>query len=267
MRTNLQPALAAVPQDGDKKFVTALQKGMEVLTCFGRDAGKLTLSEVARLTGSTPASARRSLHTLLTLGFLESDGKRFWMGPRTLLIAHAYLTSRPTAQLAQPVMEALAERTRESSSLGKLLDDDVIILSRSITRSTLTTGLGIGARLPAYCSALGRVLLANLPAENAARMLRDMDRRPLTPRTTCGVDELLALLRGCRELAGAYSDQELELGVRSIAVPIVDRTGGTVAALSISVRAERMSLAEFRTQSLPYLFKARDALAVRLMPD
>jgi IclR family pca regulon transcriptional regulator len=204
---------------------------------------------------------------LRELGFLESDGKRFWMSPRVLLLAHAYLTSRPTAQLAQPVMEALAERTRESSSLGKLLGEDVIILSRSITRSTLATGLGIGARLPAYCSALGRVLLASLPKEEAVAKLRLMERVPLTPRTTYRLDALIPLLCECREKGWAYSDEELELGVRSIAVPVVDRTGTTVAALSISVRAERMTMAEFHGKLLPHLFKARDSLSVRLTAE
>lgn len=222
---------------------------------------------MARLTGSTPASARRALQTLLASGFLESDGKRYWMGPRTLLIAHAYLTSRPMAQLAQPVMEALAERTRESSSLGKLLDEDVIILSRSITRSTLATGLGIGARLPAYCSALGRVLLASLPPEDAARRLRAMERVPLTPRTTHKLDELLALLDKCRQQGWACSDEELELGVRSMAVPVTLRAGQTVAALSISVRADRLRFSDFRSQLLPHLLKASERLSSRLVSD
>lgn len=267
MRQKPSTPSLATPEPGDKNFVTALKKGLEVLTCFGREASRLTPSEVARLTGSTPASARRALHTLLALGFLESDGKRYRMSPRALLIAHAYLTSRPTAQLAQPVMEALAERTRESSSLGKLLDGDVIILGRSITRSTLATGLGIGARLPAYCSALGRVLLASLPPEDAARKLRAMELVPLTPRTTHGLDELLALLDEYRERGWACSDEELELGVRSIAVPVIDRAGKTVAGLSISVRANRMSLSEFRAQLLPHLLKASESLSSRLTSE
>ena len=133
----------------DKDFVTSLQKGLDVLTCFSRQASKLTLSEVARLTGSSPASARRSLHTLHALDYLESDGKRFWVAPRALLVAHAYLASRPTPQLAQPLLDALAERTRQSASMGKLLDEDVIIIARSTARRSLSTGLGIGSRLPA----------------------------------------------------------------------------------------------------------------------
>jgi IclR family pca regulon transcriptional regulator len=250
-----------------KDFVTSLQKGLDVLTCFGRDAAKLTLSEVARLTGSSPASARRSLRTLHTLGYLESDGKRFWMAARALLIAHAYISSRPTPQLAQPLLDTLSERTRESASLGKLLDDDVIIIARSTARRSLSTGLGMGSRLPAYCSAIGRVLLASLPPEEAMRRVRAMHRVPLTERTIYQADEVLALVRQCREQGWAGNDGELEIGVRSMAVPVVDRDGTMVGGLSISVRAERMQFSEFQASLLPTLLKARDSLSARLVRE
>lgn len=262
MRKKSRPALTP-----DKDFVVSLHKGLDVLTCFGRDAARLTLSEVARRTGSSPASARRSLHTLRALDYLESDGKRFWMAPRALLVAHAYLSSRPTPQLAQPLLDALSERTRESASLGKLLDDDVIIIARATARRSLSTGLGIGSRLPAYCSALGRVLLASLPPEEAARRVRAMHRLALTPRTLHAADEVLARVQQAREQGWAGNDGELELGVRSMAVPVVDRTGTTIAGLSISVRAERMTFAEFSAALLPALLKARDSLAARLLPE
>ena len=250
----------AAPLSQDKDFVASLQKGLDVLTCFSRQHAKLTLSEVARLTGSTPASARRSLHTLHALDFLESDGKRFWVAPRALLVAHAYLSSRPTPQLAQPLLDALSERTRQSASLGKLLDDDVIIIARSTARRSLSTGLGIGSRLPVYCSALGRVLLAGLPPAEAARRIRAMRRPPLTPRTIHEADAVLAEVERCRRQGWAGADGELELGVRSMAAPVHDRHGALVAGLSISVRAERMSMAEFRDQLLPVLLKARERL-------
>lgn len=243
-----------------KDFVTSLQKGLDVLTCFSRQHAKLTLSEVARLTGSSPASARRSLYTLHALDYLESDGKRFWVAPRALLVAHAYLSSRPTPQLAQPLLDALAERTRQSASMGKLLDDDVIIIARSTARRSLSTGLGIGSRLPAYCSALGRVALAALPPDEAARRVRAMRRTALTPKTVCGVDAVLALLEHCRRDGWARADGEIELGVRSMAVPVFDEHGQFAVGLSISVRAERMTMAEFSGTLLPVLMKARDTL-------
>jgi IclR family pca regulon transcriptional regulator len=253
---------AALPDSKD--FVASLQKGLDVLTCFGRGASRLTLSEVARLTASSPASARRSLRTLHALDYLESDGKHFWVAPKALLVAHAYLASRPTPSLAQPLLDALSERTRESASLGKLLGEDVIIIARSTARRSLSTGLGIGSRLPAYCSALGRVLLASLPPAEARRRLLAMPRLPLTPKTVYQTDAVLALLARCRDEGWASNDGELELGVRSMAVPVYDREGTTVAAMSIAVRTERMEMAEFREAFLPALRKARDTLASRL---
>jgi IclR family transcriptional regulator, pca regulon regulatory protein len=264
MRKN-HPNPPSTAEPGGKDFVTALQKGLAVLTCFGREAAKLTLSEVARRTGSSPASARRSLHTLHALGYLESDGKRFWMSARALLVAHAYLSSRPTPQIAQPLLDTLSERTRQSASLGTLMEDDVIIIARSTARRSLSTGLGIGSRLPAYCSALGRVLLASLPPEESTRRVRGMQRVPLTPKTVYGAEQVTALVRLCREQGWAGNDGELELGVRSMAVPVVDRDGMTVGGLSISVRAERMSFSEFRDAFLPALMTARDNLAARLV--
>lgn len=251
----------------DKDFVASVEKGLDVLTCFSRQASKLTLSEVARLTGNSPASARRSLHTLLALDYLESDGKRFWVGARALLVAHAYLASRPTPQLAQPLLDVLAGRTGQSASLGKLLDDDVIIIARSTARRSLSTGLGIGSRLPAYCSALGRVLLASLPPAEATRRVKAMERLALTTKTIHSADEVLARVEHCRREGWAGADGELELGVRSMAVPVFDREGGDVGGLSISVRAERMTMAEFVETLLPVLMKARDRLRERLYRD
>lgn len=265
MRKNESPALMEVNAP-DRHFVTSLQKGMDVLTCFGRQHSRLTLSEVARLTGMSPASARRSLLTLHQLGYLDSDGKRFWMLPRALLVAHAYLSSRPMPSLAQPLLDALSERTRESASLGQLLDNDAIIVARSTARRSLSTGLGIGSRLPAYCSALGRALLAGLPPAEAQARLRGMKRVALTPQTVHSVPRVMELLERCRAEGFATNDGELEIGVRSMAVPVRDQQGQVVAAMSIAVRVERMNMSELREAFLPMLHRARDTLAARLFP-
>lgn len=248
----------------DKNFVFSLQKGLEVLTCFGRQNGRLTVSEVARLTGVSPASARRSLLTLQTLSYLDSDGKNFWMLPRCLLVAHAYLASRPTPSLAQPLLDALSERTRESASLGTLIDDHAIIIARSTARRSLSTGLGIGSRLPVYCSAMGRVLLASMKHEEAARRVHGMERPRLTAGTVIDATLVLKLVERCRVDGYATNDGELEIGVRSMAVPVSDRAGNAVGAMSIAVRAERMTMAEFREAFLPSLLRARTTLATRL---
>lgn len=251
----------------EKSFVTALQKGLDVLLAFGRAHPRLTVSEVARLTGSSPASARRSLLTLQTLGYLAYDGKHFWMLPKTLLVAHAYLTSRPTPSVAQPLLDSLSERTRESASIAQLLDNDSIIIARSTARRSLTAGLGIGSRLPGYCSATGRVLLASLPPADSRARVHGMKLVALTPHTVIRIEDVLTRIEACREDGYATSDEELELGVRSLAVPVFNRDGRTIAALSIAVRADRMSLSELKEAFLPTLRRAQGHLAQRLFGE
>ncbi len=266
MRTK-EEGVAPRPEARDKSYVASLQKGLDVLTCFGRQHSRLTVSDVARLMGGSAASARRSLLTLRALGYIDSDGKRFWLSPKVLLVAHAYLSSRPMPSMAQPLLDALSERTRESASLGTLQGDDAIMIARSTARRSLSIGLGIGSRLPAYCSSLGRVLLASLPPPEAARRIRAMARDALTSRTVFAANEVIGLIQRCREEGHACNDGELELGVRSMAVPVLDRTGATVAAMSIAVRAERMALGEFRDAFLPVLRKAAVTLTSRLYPE
>lgn len=245
-------------------FVASLEKGLAVLTCFGRQATRLTPSDVARLIGTSPASARRSLVTLLALGYLESDGKRFQLASKVLLIAHAYLSSRRLPAMAQPLLDTLSERTRESASIGQWLGDDVIIVGRSTARRCLSTGLGVGSRLPGYCSALGRALLSGLPAAQAERRIRAMDRQKLTERTGGSLAVLAGMVDRCRQSGYSVSDGEIEAAVRSMAVPIRDEDGAVVAAMSISVRADRMPMHEFERAFAPLLKKSRDDLESRL---
>jgi IclR family transcriptional regulator, pca regulon regulatory protein len=257
----------AVIRKAPREHVAALGKGLEVLTCFSRAQPRLTVSEAARLTGTTPASARRALLTLHELGYLAYDGKRFWLLPRVLLLANAYLASRPAPNITQPLLDALADRTRESASLATLLDDQVIITARSTARQSLTVGLRVGSRLPAYCSATGRVLLASLPAREAQRRVQRMTLLPLTPRTATDAREVLAHVEACRAQGYALCDGELELDVRSMAVPVFNHQGQTIGALSIAVRADRMPASELRRNYLPALRRAQAQLRERLFED
>jgi IclR family pca regulon transcriptional regulator len=245
-------------------FIDSVQKAMEVLTCFNRKFSRSTLSEVSRSISVSRASARRSLLTLHALGFLESDGKYFWPSSKVLLIGHAYLTSTRLPSMAQPFLDALSERTKESSSIGQWLEDDAILVCRSTARRCLSTGMGVGSRLPAFCSSLGRVLLAGLPRAEAAQRIRSMEKSAFTERTIVDNDEVLEIVDACRARGYSSSDGEIELGVRSIAVPLREREGQTVAAISISVRAERMTFMEFEEACLPFLRKTRDQLESRL---
>lgn len=243
-----------------RDFVASLEKGLQVLLCFDRKHARLNLSDVARLTGYSPAAARRFLMTLAELDYLHSDGKWFWVAPRTLLLARPYLTSRAAPQVAQPILDKLADRTRQSASLGVLLDNEVLIIARSTGRRTLSTGLGIGYRLPVFCSALGRAMLSRLSEAEALDCLAAAPMDKWTPKTVDNLAAAAQSVEHCRRQGWGECDEELELGVRSIAIPISDTSGRTMAALSLSVRAERMTMEAFRIAHFSAIEEARDEL-------
>ncbi|MEK9802212.1 MAG: IclR family transcriptional regulator C-terminal domain-containing protein [Curvibacter sp.] len=252
--------MTEAPRSHPRDFVASLEKGLQVLRCFDRKHAKLSLSDVARLTGYTPAAARRFLMTLEALDYLHSDGKWFWVAPRTLLLARPYLTSRAAPQVAQPILDKLADRTRQSASLGVLLDHEVLIIARSTGRRTLSTGLGIGSRLPVFCSALGRAMLSRLSAQEALDYLAAAPMEKWTPKTVDNLEAAVKSVERCRRQGWGECDEELELGVRSIAIPMADASDRTIAALSLSVRAERMSMEAFRAAHLAAIEEARDEL-------
>jgi IclR family pca regulon transcriptional regulator len=244
----------------DKEYVAGLEKGLSIIEAFGIRNGPLTLTEAAGITGHSRASARRSLLTLQRLGYVESDGRYFRLAPRVLRLGHAYLTSTSMSKLVQPILEGISERTRESSSLAVLDGTDAVFVARAATRRSLTSGLGLGSRLPAYSAATGRVLLAALPEEEADRLLRRAARHQLTPHTRTDLPELLALLQEVRRQGYAVSNEELELGVRSIAVPIRNAAGNTVASMSLVAATSRHSLESMVDTLLPELESARRML-------
>jgi IclR family pca regulon transcriptional regulator len=248
----------------DKEYVAGLEKGLAIIEAFGIRNGALTLSEAAEITGHSRASARRSLLTLERLGYVASDGRYFRLAPRVLRLGHAYLTSTSLAKIAQPTLEAISERTRESSSLAVLDSGDVVFLARSTARRSLSTGVGLGSRLPAHCAATGRVLLAALPPEEAERRLQRMPRHPLTPHTRTAVPDLMLLLQEVRAQGYAVSNEEIERGLRSIAVPIVDADGRTIASMSISALSSRRTLESMLDTLLPELESVRRMLSTML---
>jgi IclR family transcriptional regulator, pca regulon regulatory protein len=241
--------------EGRPQSLQSLERGIAVIQVFSRERPALTLSEVARLTGITRATARRILLTLEEVGHVRSDGRLFSLTPRVLSLGWAYLSSLNLWETAQPMMEELAQRTNESCSAATLDLPDVVYVARVPTRRIMTISLGVGTRLPAYCTSMGRVLLAGLPdAEReiflaSARLERQTDRTITEPaRLRAAVDEV-------RERGWALVDQELELGLRSIAAPL--RAGGqTIAALNVAVAAPRVGLGELRDTILPDLLNA-----------
>ena len=241
----------------DKEYVAGLEKGLSIIEAFGIKNTPLTLSEAAEITGHSRASARRSLLTLQKLGYVECDDKLFRLAPRVLRLGHAYLTSTALARTIQPTLKAISERTNESSSFAVLDGSDAVFVARAATRRSLSNGLGLGSRLPAYCAATGRVLLADLDPDEAKTRLERKPRQKLTPNTRIDIPTLMSYLNEVRRVGYAISDEELELGVRSLAVPVRDQKGQTIGSISIVSSTSRRSLENMIENLLPELERAR----------
>ncbi|TCC53322.1 IclR family transcriptional regulator [Kribbella capetownensis] len=245
-------------------FLQGLERGLAVIRAFSADAPSLTLSEVARDVGITPATARRILLTLGELGYVRSDGRRFSLTPRVLALGWAYLSSLDLGELAGPFMEELSAKTRESCSIATLDLPDIVYVARVPTSRIMTVALGVGARLPAYPTSMGRVLLAGLPEEKLTTYLSTLDAESLTPRTLTSLDKLRDTIDRARVDGYALVDQELELGLRSIAAPIHNARGRTIAALNVSAHASRSTPTTLRTDVLPHLQAAAAQITTAL---
>jgi IclR family transcriptional regulator, pca regulon regulatory protein len=253
-----QPPDTPLPRNAD--YVQSLERGLSVIRAFDAEHRELGLSEVARATGLTRAAARRFLLTLVALGYMHFDGGRFSLRPRVLELGFAYLSSLSLPELAEPHMEALVARINESSSISVLDDIDVVYVARVPTRRIMSITLAVGTRLPAYATSMGRVLLAALPDAELEERLARIDVRSLTPRTVKSHAELRKVLDQVRRQGYAVTDQELEQGLRSAAVPIHDASGTVVAALNVSVHASRASMQELRSRFVPPAQEAADAI-------
>jgi IclR family transcriptional regulator, pca regulon regulatory protein len=249
--------------DDRQQSLQSLERGIAVIQVFSRERPSLTLSEVARLTGITRATARRILLTLEEVGHVRCDGRLFSLTPRVLTLGWAYLSSLNLWETAQPVMEELAQRTNESCSAATLDLPDIVYVARMPTRRIMTISLGVGTRLPATCTAMGRVLLADLPGDELDAFLAEADLEPFTARTITDRGRLRAVIDGVREDGWALVDQELELGLRSVAAPL-RANGRTIAALNVAVAAPRVALDELRGAILPELLGAAARISAAL---
>lgn len=221
------------PGPGDQ-FVQSLARGLEVIVAFDADHPEMTLAQVAQRTGYSRATARRFLHTLVELGYMRTDGKVFALTPQVLGLGTAYLSGLGLPQIAQPHLEALSAQVGESTSVAVLDGTDIVYVARVATRRIMSVGIAVGTRFPAYATSMGRVLLAALDERALEDHLQRADLRALTPRTLHEPAALRRELARVREQGWALVDQELERGLTSIAAPIVDGRGATVAALNVS---------------------------------
>jgi IclR family pca regulon transcriptional regulator len=248
----------------DPDFVQSLARGIAVIRAFDADHPELALSDVARRTGMPPAAARRFLRTLEALGYVRSAGRAFALTPRVLELGFSYLSALSLPEAMQPHLEQLSRAVEESVSAAVLAGTEIVYVARVPTRRIMTVGITIGTRFPAYATSMGRVLLASLPDEAVASVLAQDPPRALTGRTTVDTDDLLAELRRVREQGWALVDGELEVGLRSVAVPVRGRDGGVVAAVNVSTSATRDSLEQLRDHHLPLLLEAQHAIEADL---
>lgn len=245
-------------------FVQSLERGLAVIRSFSSDAPRQTLSDVARRTGLNRATSRRLLLTLVELGYARSDGKHFELTAKVLDIGYSYISSLDLTDIAQPHLEAFSEAVNESSSIAVLDDTEVVYIARVPTKRIMTVAIGLGSRFPAYQTSTGRVMLAELDDDDVADIFERSDRRGGTDRTVSSIDGLLRRLAEVRRCGWALVDQELEKGIRSLAVPIRDSTGGAVAAVNVSTHAGRTDLAQVHEAFLPRLLEAAERIGCEL---
>jgi IclR family transcriptional regulator, pca regulon regulatory protein len=249
-------------------FVVSLARGLDIIKAFGtseqeperpsnmRAADALTLSEVAERTGLARAVVRRFLYTLVELGYVITDGKYFRLTAKILDLGYAYLSSFTLPKIAERFLEEVTLETKESSSASVLDGDEIVYVARVQTRRIMSVSLSIGSRLPAFCTSMGRVLLAHLPAETLEKYLKTAKFERFTDKTISDPETLRKELSGVFKQGYALVDQELEIGLRSLAVPVSASGGRAVAAINIGTQAARISKSELLQQSLPILKKA-----------
>jgi IclR family pca regulon transcriptional regulator len=245
-------------------FVSGFARGLKVIEAFGEMTPRLAIADVAKATGLDRATARRCLLTLADLGYADYDGKFFTLTPKVLRLGHAYLAATPLPTLIQPHLDHLSEKSGQSASASVLDGTEIVYIARASQRRVMSINLTPGSRLPAYCASMGRVLLAALPESEALAVLSHTDLKPNTPNTKIDKGVLMAEFRRVRADGYAVIDLELEIGLCSIAVPIENDRGHTVAAINIGAPAVLVPASEMVERYLPLLRETQRALKLVL---
>jgi len=261
------PASEIEALTGDPNFMSSLARGLAVIRAFSQQRRELTIAQLSHRTDIPSAAVRRCLYTLSKLGYVGSeDGRTYALRPRILALGHAYLSSTPLATAVQPLLDQISDELHESSSMAVLEGDEILYIARSSTTTRLMSiDLGLGSRLPAYCTSMGRVLLADLPPAQLEQYLSRIKLTRLTNRTVSTTAELKRVLAEVRRDGYAIVDQELEIGLRSIAVPVKDAAARCVAAINVGTQSARVSVAEMQTRFLAPLQAAAGELSVLLV--
>jgi IclR family transcriptional regulator, pca regulon regulatory protein len=252
------------PEGTGPDFITALARGLEVITAFTPGRPVLGLGEVAAATGLARPTARRILLTLAELGYVRADGRGYALTPRVLDLGTAYVASAGLWELARPHLEELSARTGESCSVGQLDGSDVVYVARVAVPRIVTLAVQIGTRFPALPTSLGKVLLAALPPAGVEAALAERSRSGITPLWRPDRAERDAALREVAARGWALTDEQLARGIRSVAAPLRDGAGRVVAALNVNAHAAETDLARLREHHLPLLLRAAGEIGADL---
>lgn len=263
---NIPSAVKDAPSAGSMRIegMAGLAKGLAILEVFGSGRPSLTISEAAEATGTTRAAARRCLLQLVELGYLIFDNRQFRPTPRLLRLGTAYLATATLPQLAQPHLAAARNELGESVSLTVLDDGFSVFVARSEAERVVSTGFRLGVRAPAWSTAAGRVLLGALSEKELRDYLASVETSPRTRHTVTDRKLLAAIVRESLETGYSINNEELEIGMRSLAVPVRDAKGTIVAAVSSSTFVERVSLADMEHNFLPVLQRIGHGIEMQL---
>jgi IclR family transcriptional regulator, pca regulon regulatory protein len=244
----------------ERDYVNSLARGLTVIRAFNRNRPSMTLSEVAKRTGINRAAARRFLLTLVREGYAETDGKYFRLRPKILELGFSALSSITFAEIAQPIMDELAD-TLDEMCLSAVLDGEwCVYVNRTTTQRVISVNLDVGSRLPAFCMSTGRVLLAALDDDALDRWLAELRPEKYTDKTIVSKRKLREAVLQTRRDGWTMMDEEYEIGFRSLSVPMRDRAGRTIAALNVCCPTPRVSLETMKNDFLPLTLRAADAI-------
>lgn len=237
----------------DKEFMATLAKGLAVLGAFGKERPAMTLSEAATATNVSRATARRILRTLAELGYVTQDGRQFALSPNVLELGFSYLATQSWIERAQPLLKELSEKLHETCSASILQGSEIVYVARVPTRRIMSAVLSVGSRLPAFHTSMGRIQLGFLDEAEIWRRLRAQRIEAYTPSTITDLQALFDRIKEDHAQGFSIVDEELERGLRSIAVPVLDRSGQAVGAINVSTHSVRTTRNEMRDVFLPAL--------------
>lgn len=261
----VSPAKRIAELSGDPNFMTSLARGLAVINAFQERKRHLTIAQISHRTEIPRAAVRRCLYTLMKLGYATTDGRTYSLLPKVLTLGHAYLSSTPLAVSAQPYLDRISEQLHEACNLATLEGEQVLYIARSaIPQRLISVDLSVGSRLPAYCTSMGRILLAALDDDSLHDYLTHADLQAKTSRTLHTPEALWECLQQVRQQGWCLVDQELEQGLRSLAVPVYGSSGHVLAAMNVSTHAGRVPARELEQRFLPIMLNASRELSSQL---